>query len=324
MNIPILADDFIDNPNLLSSDPNNISANPYYNAIAGSWSRAFVFGTTGLEFQSANKYPVNVFPMPCNFLSLRQLIPSIKPWKSRSEKAVTPLTIIFDSAANINLFSSRELLDGVHYDTQLKKEMTGASGKPFWCAQIGKLTEALRQLPLPTSPYYYTNNNKNVNVVSLGLLAKEFRVSYNSAIDDAFYAYKEDGGYIRFRKDQKTLMYTLSVNEYNEAKVMNTVASMVTVKDKQKHFSNLECTRAKSARNLQNLLMGPSDKDLAYAIENNIIGHNTLRRKDVTNAKEIFGQSKSILKAKTVEKKSKMIKEDEEIELPKQIVEKFK
>lgn len=78
-------------------------------------------------------------------------------------------------------------------------------------------------------------------------------------------------------------------------------------KEKEKHFSNLEFTRAKSARNLQNMLTGPRDKDLLYAIENNTIGHNTLRRKYLSNTKEIFGPSESILKAKTVQTKSKMI-----------------
>ena len=77
-----------------------------------------------------------------------------------------------------------------------------------------------------------------MNVVSLGLLAKEFRVSYNSLINDVFYSYKEDRGYIRFQKDPKTLMYTLNVNKCDEAKVLNTLANVVMVKDKQKHSSN--------------------------------------------------------------------------------------
>ena len=62
------------------------------------------------------------------------------------------MTIILDSAANINLFFTHELINGIHYDNQLKKEVTGASLKYFWYAQIGKPTEALRQLSLPTSP----------------------------------------------------------------------------------------------------------------------------------------------------------------------------
>ena len=53
--------------------------------------------------------------------------------------------------------------------------------------------------------------------------------------------------------------------------------------------------------------MGQSDKDLAYAIKNNTIGYNTLRRKDDNNANEIFGPSELILKAKTVQKENKMI-----------------
>ena len=123
----------------------------------------------------------------------------------------------------------------------------------------------------------------------MGLLAKEFRVCYTSTVDDAFYVYKENEGYIRFRRCPKTLMYCPDVNEGDKAKVFKTLVNIVTVKDQEKNFSNLECTRAKSARNLQNMPMSPSDKDLLYAIENNTIGYNTLRRKDVSNAKEIFG-----------------------------------
>ena len=69
--------------------------------------------------------------------------------------------------------------------------------------------------------------------------------------------------------------------------------------------------------------MGPSNKNLSYVIENNTIGYNTLRRKDVWITKGIFWLSESVLKAKIVQKKSKMIR-DEEIELPEQLTEKFK
>ena len=72
-----------------------------------------------------------------------------------------------------------------------------------------------------------------MNVVSLALLAKEFKVCYDSAIDNVFYAYKEDVGCIRFQKDPKTLTYTLNVNKYDKAKVLSTLTNVVTVKDRQ-------------------------------------------------------------------------------------------
>ena len=70
--------------------------------------------------------------------------------------------------------------------------------------------------------------------------------------------------------------------------------------------------------------MGPSDEDFSYAIENNTIGCNTLRRKNSNNAKEIFGPSESILKAKIVQNKRKIIREDEETDLQIQVIKKFK
>ena len=67
-------------------------------------------------------------------------------------------------------------------------------------------------------------------------------------------------------------MYRLNINEGDKAKVLKTLANVVTAKDQEKHFSNLECTRAKSAKKIQNVLMGPIDKDLSYVIENNTTG----------------------------------------------------
>ena len=137
LNNTISTDDFINYPSLLDSNPANFSTNLYYNIFAGSLSKALVFGTNTTSFQSTSKYLVNMFPMPYNFSSLSQLIPSIKPWKAKSEGAhnnkITTLTIILDSTANINFFSTWELLDGIHYDNRLKKEVTGVSGQLFWC-----------------------------------------------------------------------------------------------------------------------------------------------------------------------------------------------
>ena len=70
LNVNISADNFINNPTLLDSDPSNFSADPYYNINAGLWKKALVFGATATTYQSTSKYPVNVFPMPCNFSSL--------------------------------------------------------------------------------------------------------------------------------------------------------------------------------------------------------------------------------------------------------------
>ena len=72
------------------------------------------------------------------------------------------------------------------------------------------------------------------------------------------------------------------------------------------------------------MLLCPSDADLAHAIEHNIIGDNNFTRKDVRNAKHMFGPSQAAHKGKTRKMKSKMAREDEEWELPPSVKEKLK
>lgn len=137
LNLPISTDNFINNSPLLTINHTNFSADPYYNIIAGLWSKPLIFGTNDTPLQSTNKFPVNVLPMPCNSLSLYQLISSIRCWKGRSEGVhindITRSTIILDRGAKINLFSTRELLDGIHYKSSLKKKITCVSRQSFWC-----------------------------------------------------------------------------------------------------------------------------------------------------------------------------------------------
>ena len=60
----------------------------------------------------------------------------------------------------------------------------------------------------------------------------------------------------------------------------------------------------------------PSNYDLAYAIEHNVIGNNAYTQRDVKDARAIFGQSVPGLKGKTVKIKSKLPRKDKPIDVP--------
>ena len=157
-------------------------------------------------------------------------------------------------------------------------------------------------------------------MISLALLAKEYRVVYNSAIDDAFYVFNESGSYIRFRRFPKTFVYRLDITK-SSCKVMTT--TIVTAEEQKKHYSPLECTRAKAVRDIQHVLLCPNDEDLIHNIENNVVGYNDFTKKDVKVATGIWGKSEYGLKGKTPELKSKLMREDEAIDMPDEIKDKF-
>ena len=169
----------------------------------------------------------------------------------------------------------------------------GASGT-VECNEIGELNKGLRDFPLSSQPYYL-NKKKTSNLLSLALISDEYRVFMDTAINNAFYVFDEEGKYLRFGRCPISNLYRLDIHLEENAKV---VLSVITVEGRMKEFSKLECARAKAARNLQHVLMCPSDLDLAHAIKHNIIGNNEYRREDIVNANRIFGKSEAMLKEK--------------------------
>ena len=74
--------------------------------------------------------------------------------------------------------------------------ISGVSGTVD-CDEIGELTEDLRAYPLSTKPYYL-NKKTTSNLLSLALISDEYRVFMDTAIDNAFYVFDEEGKYLRF------------------------------------------------------------------------------------------------------------------------------
>ena len=70
--------------------------------------------------------------------------------------------------------------------------------------------------------------------------------------------------------------------------------------------------------------MCPSEEDLINAIENNVIGNNDFRQRDVVNANKLWGKDIATLKGKTTCRKSKLPREDSAIDISSPIVEWYK
>ena len=93
-----------------------------------------------------------------------------------------------------------------------------------------------------------------------------------------------------------------------------------TVEGEGSKFSNIDQTRAKAVRELQEVLASPSDYDLANAVENNIVGSTPFTRRDIRIATVIHGRNVAALKGKTTKSPSKMPNPDEVTDLPQHIV----
>lgn len=227
--------------------------------------------------------------------------------------------MILDSDANMNIFCDIELLKQVQRVPARKRKILGAVGE-FECQKFGKLTLRLGDLPLPQGDYYYLQGGM-ANILSLALLSRTHRRYMDTSVDNAFYMFDQRGRYLCFYNCPLSNLYRLYIEE---AEQEGAILSVVTIEGKEKEYSSLDCTRARKLRDLQHVLVCPSDNDLSNAIENNVIGHNSFGQNDIKIANNIFGPSVPTLKGKTVKWKSKLPREDECLSIPPTVVERFK
>jgi hypothetical protein len=142
-------------------------------------------------------------------------------------------------------------------------------------------------------------------------------VFLDTAIENAFYVYADDGSYIKFELNKNSL-YCLYVDDGTSPHVF-----LTTVEGQSKSYSDLDMRRATLARDIQNHLVLPSDVDFANSLENGAIPECGINRRDIRIAKEIFGPSGNSLEGKSVQRKSKLARSDEVMDLPRSIIDKY-
>jgi hypothetical protein len=146
-------------------------------------------------------------------------------------------SIALDSASSIHPFKDRSLLDNIKADDK-KKMKARTTDSTFHVNDIGELCALLKSLPLPPDGYYFYPKGV-ANILSLALLAKTKRVLMDTAIENVFYVFNEDGSCVKFVPSNNG-MYCLDICPNNDPHVM----AVQTVEDEQSKFSNIDCTRA--------------------------------------------------------------------------------
>jgi hypothetical protein len=300
------------------SNDSSCQINEWYDAISPYWTGGMVWSgayVLGHQVVSVTTDPIFVSDIPL----LHELSATIQAPKARSEgENVSPRTsIALDSGSSIHIFKDNFLLQDI---TEDDSKMIGVrtTDSRFKINKLGNLCDDLMTLPLPSEGYYYYPKGV-ANILSLAMIAETKRVVMDTAIDNAFYVFNEDGTYIRFARTNNG-MYCIDIGaDDNDTMVM----AHQTVKGESAKFSALDCRRAEKIRDLQEVLACPSDFDLANAVEHNVIGNNPFTRRDVRIAKQIFGPDEPAMKGKTVKRKSKMPREDEISDLPPNIIKEY-
>ena len=273
---------------------------------------AYAFGSVAFD-ESADSTTTH------NLLPNLQLTAKAKKVRSVGDTKVhrgsIPLnTLVLDSGATVNLMNNPAFLKNI---TETSTAITiHCGGATVSNNQVGEICDELRNLPLPHTGYFFHPTGV-ANLLSLARVSKEHRVCLDTSIENAFYVYDDDGSYIKFELNKNNL-YCLHVDDGSSPHVF-----LTTVEGQSKSYSDLDVRRATLARDIQNRLMLPSDVDFARSLENGTIAECGINRRDIRIAKDIFGPNGHSLAGKTVQRKSKIARSDEVLDLPRSIVDRY-
>ena len=203
-----------------------------------------------------------------------------------------PITwILLDSQSTIDVFSNADLLSNIHpinttmhikcnagtKSTNLRGFLSGYGWVWFFPAGIA-------------------------NILSLSRVKEKFRVTYDSATDNAFLVHKE-GRVLKFQEATRRLYFFDTATKDDESTMLVT-----TVDDNMSKFSSYDVSRARLARTIQIRIGRPSTQDFIRYVRDNLIPNCPITVQDIKTAEFIWGPDLGSLKGKTVRNKSPTVR----------------
>ena len=199
--------------------------------------------------------------------------------------------VLLDTGATFSLVRNRALITGV------------TKAKDAICMRTNVGTRNLEEHGRFTGfdrPVWYDKNSM-ANIFSFAELAQQYRITYDSSEGDHFNIHGTSKGTIKFKKSNQGLYY------YNFQKgnknIQEEVQLVDTVAKNRRNYSIQQFERAKGARKLQNVLLGPTVKTLKMILRSNMVKNCNITEEDVDLAQAIFGPDISYVKGKTTRRK---------------------
>jgi hypothetical protein len=177
------------------SNDTSCQRDEWYDAISPYWTGGMVWSgayVLGHQVVSVCTDPIFISNLhPQNELSATIQSPEVR---SEDDNVGPHATIALDSGSSIHIFKDAFLLLNIGTDNKQSINVRTTDSK-FKIDRIGSLCEDLQILPLPSDGYYFYPKGV-ANILSLAMIAETKRVVMDTAIDNAFYVFSEDGTYI--------------------------------------------------------------------------------------------------------------------------------
>lgn len=198
--------------------------------------------------------------------------------------------ILADSCSSVDIMSSRELLHDIHnVDAPLTLHCNAGT---VTISQQGYLGD------YPEPVWYHPEGI--ANILSLRNITRHYRVTLDSKSNNALRLHQDDGSVIDFYPS-KTGLYHTAPNTLEEARGMWTLIN--TVQQQAQQYTRRQVREATMARQMQNIIMHPSDHHLASTAIHHLRGC-PITKQSITVANDVFGPNLGSLKGKTVHRPS--------------------
>ena len=226
--------------------------------------------------------------------------------------------IMLDSGTTISLFCNEDLVTDVRESSELLNLTTNAGSKVINKEATVRGFGTVR-----------FDENSIANIFGLQDLTDRYRVTLDSAKENAFLVETKDG-IIKFKADGQGLyLYQPSkkyIKEVEDAKKESDseektgVNHLQTVRENRRGFNQREYERAVQARKLMHTVGAPTTSNLKSMLRQNVIMNCPVTTKDVDNAEKIFGKDVSSLKGKSMQPTPTTVIDDY-VDIPREIME---
>src|SRR5210317_875477 len=216
---------------------------------------------------------------------------------------MTESTICLDSGSTLNAVREAGLCRNLQESDKPIIMQTNAGDKEL--TTVGELPGLKSEV--------WIDPTCKVNVLSLSGLTDQYRVTFDSSVDDAFIVHNKNN-MTRFGRTQEGFY-----GRNFEKKQINAVQQ---VDENMEGFSRNEVEKAKQARKLYHMVGAPTIENFKMMITGNMIKNCPMSVADVEVSKKIWGKDISRLKGTTVRKTPRAVV-DMTVDIPDELREKI-
>ena len=205
---------------------------------------------------------------------------------NQASEEIPDTWLLADSCSSVDIISSKCLLRNIHKADQVMHLHCNAGTVTL--THQGYLGD----YPFPV--WYHPHGV--ANILSLRNLTRYYRVTMDSQSSNCLTLHTNDGTRYDFYPSNSGL-YRLVLSTPDEA--INMWSFVTTVAEQARHYTRRDLERAQDARQMQNIIMHPSDRQLSSSAIK-YLANCPVTERDITVATDIFGKNLGSLKGKTV------------------------